>query len=61
MGIPTRNSHQSIEKVDYHIEPKCEKIPPLGDMFSPFCTTPVFIDRTHVKASLSNPHTCVCP
>jgi hypothetical protein len=60
MGIPTRNSHQSIEEADHHIEPECEEIPPPGDMSSPILTTPMFVDGMHVEASPSHPRTCAC-
>jgi hypothetical protein len=35
MGLPTGNSHQSIEKTDHQIELECEEIPPPSDMSSP--------------------------
>jgi len=55
--LPTRNSHQSIEKADHHIKPECEEIPPLSDMSSPIHTTPMFVDGMRVEASPSHPRT----
>jgi hypothetical protein len=60
MGIPTGNSHQSIEKTDHHIELECEEIPPPSDMSSPIHTTLVFIDGMHVDAFPPHPCTRAC-
>lgn len=47
MGISARNSHQGTKEIDHHTEQKCEKISPLGDMFSPIHSTPMFVDGMH--------------
>jgi hypothetical protein len=61
MGIPTGNLHQNREENNHHTKLECEEILPRGDMSSPICTTPMFVDgRTHVEASPSSPHTHAC-
>jgi len=46
METPTCNSHQIIEDVDHHAEPKYKELPPTRDASSPMHTSLVFVDVT---------------